>query len=92
MKVDVTRATQAGYVGLAMRTRVAFGASAAEPEYYAINTTSRRVLLNSTMVIQSGGQYDGKRLLIETRFKIEHSKLTVSETFVLPRLQRGLQW
>ncbi|XP_014371061.2 xaa-Pro aminopeptidase 1 [Papilio machaon] len=58
MKVDVTRATQAGYVGLAMRTRVAFGPSAAEPDYRATNITSRRVLHNSTLVIQSGGQYD----------------------------------
>ncbi|CAK1598567.1 unnamed protein product [Parnassius mnemosyne] len=58
MKVDVTRATQAGYVGMSMRTRVAFGPNAAEPDYRASNATNRRVFTNSTLVIQSGGQYD----------------------------------
>lgn len=59
MKVDVTRATQAGYVGLSMKTRVAFGTNAAEPDYRATNSSNRRVFTNSTLVIQSGGQYDG---------------------------------
>ncbi|XP_068631318.1 xaa-Pro aminopeptidase 1 [Battus philenor] len=58
MKVDVTRATQAGYVGVSMRTRAAFGPNAAEPDYRATNATNRRIFTNSTLVIQSGGQYD----------------------------------
>ncbi|XP_049869627.1 xaa-Pro aminopeptidase 1 [Pectinophora gossypiella] len=59
MKVDVTRATQAGYVGVSMATRVAFGPSGAEPDYRATNSTkNRRVFTNSTLVIRSGGQYD----------------------------------
>lgn len=59
MTVDATRATQAGYVGLSMQTRVAFGPNAAEPEYRATNATNRRIFTNATLVIQSGGQYDG---------------------------------
>lgn len=59
MKVDLTRATQAGYVSLSMQTRVAFGPNGAEPEYRATNETNRRTFTNSTLVIQSGGQYDG---------------------------------
>ncbi|CAH4035697.1 unnamed protein product [Pieris brassicae] len=57
-KIDATRATQAGYRGLSMRTRVAFGPNAAEPEYQATNATNRRIFSNSTLIIQSGGQYD----------------------------------
>nr|XP_026496938.1 xaa-Pro aminopeptidase 1-like [Vanessa tameamea] len=58
MKVDLTRATQAGYVSLSMQTRVAFGPNGAVPEYKATNDTNRRIFTNSTLVIQSGGQYD----------------------------------
>ncbi|XP_072940021.1 xaa-Pro aminopeptidase 1 isoform X2 [Epargyreus clarus] len=58
VKVDMTRATQAGYVGLAMRTRVSYGPNGAEPEYRATNATNRRIFMNSTIIIQSGGQYD----------------------------------
>ncbi|CAH2105417.1 unnamed protein product [Euphydryas editha] len=58
MKVDLTRATQAGYVSLSMQTRVAFGPNGAEPEYRATNETNRRIFTNSTLVIQSGGQYE----------------------------------
>ncbi|XP_041970704.1 xaa-Pro aminopeptidase 1-like [Aricia agestis] len=57
-KVDLTRATQAGYVGLSMRTRVGFGPNGADPDYRPTNITSRRIFTNSTMIIQSGGQYD----------------------------------
>ncbi|VVC95034.1 unnamed protein product, partial [Leptidea sinapis] len=57
-KVDATRATQAGYRGLSMRTRVAFGPNAADPEYRPNNGTNRRIFTNSTLIIQSGGQYD----------------------------------
>ncbi|XP_069358373.1 xaa-Pro aminopeptidase 1-like isoform X2 [Maniola hyperantus] len=56
-KVDITRGTQAGYVGLSMQTRVAFGPSGADPEYRAISASNRRIFPNSTLVIQSGGQY-----------------------------------
>ncbi|CAH2265567.1 jg10098 [Pararge aegeria aegeria] len=56
-KVDMTRGTQAGYVGLSMQTRVAFGPNGAEPEYKATISTNRRIFPNSTLVIQSGGQY-----------------------------------
>ncbi|XP_023950727.2 xaa-Pro aminopeptidase 1-like isoform X2 [Bicyclus anynana] len=56
-KVDITRGTQAGYVSQSMQTRVAFGPSGAEPEYKATAATSRRIFPNSTIVIQSGGQY-----------------------------------
>lgn len=60
MKVDLTRATQAGYVGLSMQTRVSFGPNGAESEYKVTNTSNRRIFTNSTLIIQSGGQYDGK--------------------------------
>ncbi|XP_062526162.1 xaa-Pro aminopeptidase 1 [Bombyx mori] len=56
--VDITRETQAGYVGPAMQTRVAYGPSAVEPEYRPNNATNRRIYKNSTLVIRSGGQYD----------------------------------
>lgn len=42
-----------------MRTRVAFGPNGAEPEYRATNATKRRIFSNSTLIIQSGGQYEG---------------------------------
>ncbi|OWR41030.1 xaa-Pro aminopeptidase 1 like protein [Danaus plexippus plexippus] len=58
MKVDLTRATQAGYVGLSMQTRVSFGPNGAESEYKVTNTSNRRIFTNSTLIIQSGGQYD----------------------------------
>lgn len=58
-KVDMTRATQAGYVGLSMQTRVAFGPSGADPEYRVTRASNRRVFPNSTLIIQSGGQYYG---------------------------------
>ncbi|KAL4708300.1 hypothetical protein ACJJTC_007706 [Scirpophaga incertulas] len=56
--VDMTRETQAGFVGAALRTRVAFGPSGAEPAYRASPAANRRVFTNSTLVIRSGGQYD----------------------------------
>ncbi|KAG6457478.1 xaa-Pro aminopeptidase 1 [Manduca sexta] len=56
--VDLTRETQAGFIGAAMRTRVAFGPSASEPDYRPTNVSNRRIFKNSTLVIQSGGQYD----------------------------------
>ncbi|CAG9136869.1 unnamed protein product [Plutella xylostella] len=57
-KVDITRATQAGYVGVSMKTRAAFGPNGADPDYLATNMTRRRIFTNSTLVIRSGGQYD----------------------------------
>lgn len=60
--VDMTRETQAGFVGAAMRTRVAFGPSGAEPDYRAAPPTNRRIFTNSTLIIRSGGQYDGKNV------------------------------
>ncbi|XP_026737531.1 xaa-Pro aminopeptidase 1 [Trichoplusia ni] len=56
--VDITRETQAGYVGPSMKTRVAYAANAADPDYRATNVTNRRIFKNATLVIQSGGQYD----------------------------------
>jgi hypothetical protein len=58
--VDMTRETQAGFVGASMRTRVAFGPSGAEPDYLVTVPGNRRVFTNSTLIIRSGGQYDGK--------------------------------
>lgn len=58
--VDMTRETQAGYVGRAMKTRVAFGPSGSDPDYRATPQSNRRVFTNSTLIIRSGGQYDGK--------------------------------
>lgn len=58
--MDETRATQAGYVGMSMRTRAAFGPSGSDADYIATNATNRRVFTNSTLVVLSGGQYDGK--------------------------------
>ncbi|XP_063377534.1 xaa-Pro aminopeptidase 1 [Cydia fagiglandana] len=67
MKVDVTRATQANYVGPAMRTRVAFGASGADPDYRATLQSNKQVFSNTTLVIQSGGQYiEGTTLVTRT--------------------------
>lgn len=63
-KVDATRATQAGFNGKSMVTRVAFGPNGAIPDYRPTNVTNRRIFSNSTLVIQSGGQYVGKLLLI----------------------------
>ncbi|KAI8424120.1 hypothetical protein MSG28_002720 [Choristoneura fumiferana] len=63
MKVDVTRATQANYVGHSMRTRVAFGPSGADADYRASVHSSRSVYRNSTLIIQSGGQYVGEDAL-----------------------------
>ncbi|RVE53172.1 hypothetical protein evm_002269 [Chilo suppressalis] len=56
--VELTRETQAGFVGASMRTRVAFGPSGSEPEYFATPGTNRRIFTNSTLIIRSGGQYD----------------------------------
>ncbi|KAL0832608.1 hypothetical protein ABMA28_000805 [Loxostege sticticalis] len=56
--VDMTRETQAGYVGRAMKTRVAFGPSGSDPDYRATPQSNRRVFTNSTLIIRSGGQYD----------------------------------
>lgn len=61
--VDITRETQAGYVGPSMKTRVAYSANAADPDYRATNVTNRRIFKNATLVIQSGGQYDGQLLV-----------------------------
>ncbi|CAH0763910.1 unnamed protein product [Diatraea saccharalis] len=55
--VELTRGTQAGFVGASMRTRVAFGPSGYEPEYIATPRNNRRVFTNSTLIIRSGGQY-----------------------------------
>ncbi|XP_063893288.1 xaa-Pro aminopeptidase 1 [Helicoverpa armigera] len=56
--VDLTRDTQAGYVGPSMKTRVAYGANAADPDYRATNMSNKLIFKNATLVIQSGGQYD----------------------------------
>ncbi|XP_052749222.1 xaa-Pro aminopeptidase 1 isoform X1 [Galleria mellonella] len=56
--VEVTRETQAGFVGLSMKTRVAFGPNGADPYYVPTILTNRRVFPNSTLIIRSGGQYD----------------------------------
>lgn len=69
MKVDVTRATQANYVGPSMRTRVAFGPSGADADYRASTRSSLPVFRNSTLIIQSGGQYIGKK------FRKKHLRL-----------------
>ncbi|XP_073942777.1 xaa-Pro aminopeptidase 1-like isoform X1 [Choristoneura fumiferana] len=67
MKVDVTRATQANYVGHSMRTRVAFGPSGADADYRASVHSSRSVYRNSTLIIQSGGQYvEGTTMVTRT--------------------------
>ncbi|XP_063824026.1 xaa-Pro aminopeptidase 1 [Ostrinia nubilalis] len=58
LTVDMTRETQAGYVGAAMKTRVAFGPSGSDPDYRATPQSNRRVFTNSTLIIRSGGQYD----------------------------------
>ncbi|KAI5637428.1 metallopeptidase family m24 domain-containing protein [Phthorimaea operculella] len=57
-KVDLTRTTQAHYVGVAMPTLVSFGPSGAEPDYRATISSNRKIFPNSTMIIRSGGQYD----------------------------------
>lgn len=59
--VDDTRETQAGYIGTSMKTRVAFSANAAEPDYRPTNVSNRRIFKNSTLVVHSGGQYGGKQ-------------------------------
>lgn len=59
LTVDITRETQAGYLGPSMKTRVAYGPNAADPGYRATNGTNKRIFKNATMVIQSGGQFDG---------------------------------
>ncbi|CAB3239072.1 unnamed protein product [Arctia plantaginis] len=58
LTVDITRETQAGYVGPSMKTRVSYGPNAADPGYRATNGTNKRIFKNATMVIQSGGQFD----------------------------------
>ncbi|KAJ8733454.1 hypothetical protein PYW08_001752 [Mythimna loreyi] len=55
---DLTRGSQAGYIGPSMQTRVAYAANAAEPDYRATNASNKRIFKNATLVIQSGGQYD----------------------------------
>ncbi|KAJ8727421.1 hypothetical protein PYW07_001540 [Mythimna separata] len=55
---DLTRGSQAGYIGPSMQTRVAYGPNAAEPDYRATNSSNRKIFKNGTLVIQSGGQYD----------------------------------
>lgn len=61
---DLTRDTQAGYIGPSMKTRVAYGANAADPDYRATNSTNKLIFKNATLVIRSGGQYDGNTLSI----------------------------
>ncbi|XP_075971462.1 xaa-Pro aminopeptidase 1 isoform X2 [Anticarsia gemmatalis] len=58
LTVDITRETQAGYVGPSMKTRVAYGPNAADPDYRATTATNMRIYKNATLVIQSGGQFD----------------------------------
>lgn len=58
-KVDTTRSTQAGYVGISMQTLVAFGPNGADPDYRPRVNANRKVFTNSTLIISSGGQYEG---------------------------------
>lgn len=49
-------------VNVSFRTIVAFGAHGAQPHYEPSKTTSQPIFDNSTIIIDSGGQYCGKYL------------------------------
>ncbi|XP_026331161.1 xaa-Pro aminopeptidase 1-like, partial [Hyposmocoma kahamanoa] len=87
-KVDATRATQAGFNGKSMVTRVAFGPNAAIPDYRPTNVTNRRIFSNSTLIIQSGGQYvEGTTIVTRTlQYGVPSKEIRRAYTTVLRSL------
>ncbi|CAH0702778.1 unnamed protein product [Spodoptera exigua] len=86
--VDITRDTQAGYIGPAMKTRVAFGTNAADPDYRATNASNKLITKNSTLIIQSGGQYDeGTTIVTRT---VHYGMPTREERRVYTTVMRSL--
>lgn len=58
--IDEYRYEQALSLGNSFRTIVAFGPHGALPHYEPTKSTDTTILPNSTIVIDSGGQYFGK--------------------------------
>lgn len=55
--LDQCRYEQSLSLGNSFRTIVGFGANGAEPHYEPTNNTNMQIFTNSTVVIDSGGQY-----------------------------------
>lgn len=59
-EVDLTRKSQKHNKGLSFATIAGYGSNSALPHYQPTNATSKKIFDESTFVLDSGGQYDGK--------------------------------
>lgn len=60
--LDDYRFAQVMSIGNSFRTIVAFGSNGAYPRYEPRNITNKVVFANSTLILDSGGQYLGELL------------------------------
>lgn len=90
METDRTRRAQKRIRGLSMRTQVAYGPHGAFRYYETTNTTDVNIDNESTVIIESGGQYlDGTTLVTRTvHFGMPNDRQRIAYTNVLRSLIR----
>ena len=91
--VDEFRYEQMYSLGNSFQTIVAFGPNGAHPHYEPSESTNSQIFDNSTLVIDSGGQYYGKRW---TNFKKytqrRHKGVFITRLLFTYFMRKPLQW
>lgn len=80
-EVDLTRKSQAHNKGLSFATIAGYGPNSALPHYQPSNATSKKIEKDSTFVLDSGGQYDGKIYLNQKFDVIKKSRYNILNLF-----------